>query len=108
MKLGQAAATPTQSTAFTKKYRAEMTTLDTSPTLDVLAALSKTSDFSVGCYCKDEAHCHRSLLHALLTERGPSARRRERPGERQRRVARRLSTTRFHPGAHSPRVGDPG
>jgi uncharacterized protein YeaO (DUF488 family) len=41
-----------------------------SQTIDVLAALSKTSDFSVGCYCEDEAHCHRSVLRALLADRG--------------------------------------
>ena len=38
--------------------------------LDLLAALSRTADFSVGCYCEDEAHCHRSVLRALLAERG--------------------------------------
>ena len=38
--------------------------------LDLLAALSRRSDFSVGCYCADAARCHRSLLRALLEERG--------------------------------------
>ena len=38
--------------------------------LDLLAALSKMSDFSVGCYCEDEAHCHRSVLRELLVARG--------------------------------------
>jgi uncharacterized protein YeaO (DUF488 family) len=38
--------------------------------LDVLAALSHTTNFSVGCYCEDEAHCHRSTLRELLRERG--------------------------------------
>ena len=70
MKLGQAAETPAQWTAFTKKYRAEMSEPAASQTLDVLAALSKTADFSVGCYCEDEAHCHRSVLRGLLVERG--------------------------------------
>ena len=41
-----------------------------SQALDVLAALSQTADFSVGCYCEDEAHCHRSVLRELLTARG--------------------------------------
>jgi uncharacterized protein YeaO (DUF488 family) len=70
MKLGQAAETPAQWTAFVRKYRSEMSEPAASHTLDVLAALSKTSDFSVGCYCEDEAHCHRSVLRALLTDRG--------------------------------------
>ena len=37
--------------------------------LDVLALLSRSSDFSVGCYCEDETRCHRSLLRTLLQER---------------------------------------
>jgi uncharacterized protein YeaO (DUF488 family) len=70
MKLGQAAETPGQWAAFTRKYRAEMSVPAASQTIDVLAALSKTGDFSVGCYCEDEAHCHRSVLRALLADRG--------------------------------------
>ena len=38
--------------------------------LDLLATLSHAADFSVGCYCEDEARCHRSVLRALLVERG--------------------------------------
>jgi uncharacterized protein YeaO (DUF488 family) len=38
--------------------------------LALLAALSKNSDFAVGCYCEDESRCHRSLLRGLLAERG--------------------------------------
>ena len=70
LKVGQAAATPSQWAAFTKKYRAEMAAPAASQALDLLAALSQTSDFSVGCYCEDEAHCHRSVLRGLLLERG--------------------------------------
>lgn len=70
MKLGQEASTPAQWAAFVKKYRAEMATPEISRTLDLLAVLSHQSNFSVGCYCKDEAHCHRSVLRALLAERG--------------------------------------
>jgi uncharacterized protein YeaO (DUF488 family) len=36
----------------------------------LLAALSSRADFSVGCYCDDERHCHRSLLRELLIEHG--------------------------------------
>jgi uncharacterized protein YeaO (DUF488 family) len=56
--------------AFVKKYRAEMVTADSSRTLDLLAALSHQCNFSVGCYCADEARCHRSVLRELLAERG--------------------------------------
>jgi len=38
--------------------------------LDILAALSHTADFSLGCYCQDENRCHRSILRQLLAERG--------------------------------------
>ena len=38
--------------------------------LDVLAALSRETNFSVGCYCEDEARCHRSILRELLREHG--------------------------------------
>ncbi len=47
-----------------------MATPDNSRILDVLAALSYEANFSVGCYCEDEAHCHRSVLRAMLAERG--------------------------------------
>ncbi|MCX5814004.1 MAG: DUF488 family protein [Proteobacteria bacterium] len=70
MKLGQEANTPAQWAAFVKKYRAEMATTEISRTLDLLAVLSHQSNFSVGCYCEDEARCHRSVLRELLAERG--------------------------------------
>lgn len=56
--------------AFRKKYRSEMAQADASRSLDLLAALSHSAQFSVGCYCENEARCHRSLLRELLGERG--------------------------------------
>jgi uncharacterized protein YeaO (DUF488 family) len=56
--------------AFTRKYRKEMAAPERSRLLALLAALSQASNFSVGCYCDDAARCHRSVLRALLTERG--------------------------------------
>jgi uncharacterized protein YeaO (DUF488 family) len=56
--------------AFTKAYRKEMSHPDTARLLDLFAALSHASAFAVGCYCEDEARCHRSILRALLLERG--------------------------------------
>jgi uncharacterized protein YeaO (DUF488 family) len=70
MKLGLAAESEQQWAAFSRKYRAEMKAPAASQSLDVLAALSHHADFSVGCYCEDEARCHRGLLRALLVERG--------------------------------------
>ncbi len=70
MKFAQQATTPKEWLAFTKKYRAEMAQPDNSRTLDLLATLSQHANFSVGCYCEDESHCHRSVLRALLAERG--------------------------------------
>ena len=70
IKSGQAAATPAAWIAFLRKYRAEMATPENSRTLDLLATLSQHANFSVGCYCEDESHCHRSILRALLLEKG--------------------------------------
>ncbi|MFC5523517.1 DUF488 domain-containing protein [Polaromonas jejuensis] len=55
---------------FQRKFRAEMRAPEASHSLDLLAALSHSSNFAIGCYCADEAHCHRSLLRELLSERG--------------------------------------
>src|SRR5690242_1697199 len=51
---------------FIRRYRREMTAPDAARVLDLLAALSRGSDFSVGCYCEEEARCHRSELRKLL------------------------------------------
>jgi len=69
VKLAQAASTPAQWAAVVRKYRAEMAVPEASRTLDLLAALSHQANFSVGCYCENEAHCHRSVLRQLLAER---------------------------------------
>jgi uncharacterized protein YeaO (DUF488 family) len=55
---------------FVREYRAQMSAPDTSRLLDVFAALSKSANFSVGCYCKEQNRCHRSVLRRLLEERG--------------------------------------
>lgn len=70
VKIAQAATSQRDWQVFARKYRAEMSQPENARVLDVLAALSHTADFSVGCYCKDEARCHRSILRALLEERG--------------------------------------
>jgi uncharacterized protein YeaO (DUF488 family) len=55
---------------FQRKFRAEMNRPDATRVLDLLAALSREVNFSIGCYCEDEERCHRSILKALLAERG--------------------------------------
>lgn len=70
MKMGQRATTPKEWLAFFKRYRAEMARPENARVLDVLATLSHDTNFSIGCYCEDESHCHRSVLRALLVERG--------------------------------------
>jgi uncharacterized protein YeaO (DUF488 family) len=70
VKEAKAVASDAEWAAFAKKFRTEMNSSDTSKVLDLLAALSKTANFSVGCYCEDESRCHRSILRQLLDERG--------------------------------------
>lgn len=69
VKLGLAAESERQWSAFVKRYRAEMARPEHSRVLDLLAALSHGVSFSVGCYCEDESRCHRSVLRQLLLER---------------------------------------
>jgi len=70
MKLGRAAESEKDWAAFVRKYRAEMADPEKSRILDLLAALSHDTNFSVGCYCENEARCHRSILRELLAQRG--------------------------------------
>lgn len=72
MQLGQTVESDKDWAVFRKKYRSEMAEPDASRNLDLLAALSHGSQFSMGCYCENEARCHRSLLRELLIERGAS------------------------------------
>ena len=70
MQLGLAARTDKEWAAFSRKFRTEMATADPARTLDLLAALSHSANFAVGCYCENAARCHRSLLRELLAQRG--------------------------------------
>ena len=69
LKLGQNAENENEWKGFLRKFRAEMAAPENSRTLDLLAALSYQSNFSIGCYCADEQRCHRSVLRTLLLER---------------------------------------
>jgi uncharacterized protein YeaO (DUF488 family) len=70
VKLGKDAAGEREWAAFARRYRSEMAAPEQVRLLQLLAALSHHGDFSVGCYCENEARCHRSILRALLAERG--------------------------------------
>jgi uncharacterized protein YeaO (DUF488 family) len=69
-KLVQRAKSPAEWSAFALRYRAETATPESSHAIALLAALSHQSDFSVGCCCKDESHCHRSALCESLAASG--------------------------------------
>ena len=56
--------------AFKRKFMAEMKLPEARRDLDLLAALSHQTNFAIGCYCKDESRCHRSILRELLEKRG--------------------------------------
>jgi uncharacterized protein YeaO (DUF488 family) len=70
MKLGLAADTDKAWSAFTRKYRAEMSQPEAAHALALLAALSRHTNLSVGCYCEDESRCHRGVLRELLEKGG--------------------------------------
>lgn len=70
MKAAQAARTTAEWNAFERRYRKEMAAPDAAHAIALLAALSHGSDFSVGCYCEDEAHCHCAILRMLLADAG--------------------------------------
>lgn len=55
---------------FDKLFRRQLAVAPASRTLDVLAALSRHAAFSLGCYCENEARCHRSILRSLLQDKG--------------------------------------
>jgi uncharacterized protein YeaO (DUF488 family) len=55
---------------YARNYRREMRDPRAQRLLEFLAALSQRTNISVGCYCEDESHCHRSLLRGLLREKG--------------------------------------
>lgn len=69
-KFGQKANDEKVWRTFVRRFRAEMSQAEKRRLLDLLAALSRQTNFSVGCYCFEERRCHRSVLRELFTERG--------------------------------------
>jgi uncharacterized protein YeaO (DUF488 family) len=74
VKFGQQAQTAAQWAAFGKRYRREMAAPEAAQAIALLALLSHRTNFSLGCYCEDESHCHRSVLRALLEAQGAAVR----------------------------------
>jgi uncharacterized protein YeaO (DUF488 family) len=70
VKQAQAATDQRAWRSFARRYRSEMKRPVAARLLDLLTALSRQTDFSVGCYCEDESRCHRSVLEELLSEHG--------------------------------------
>ena len=70
LKRGRAAATPRDWTAFVRQFRSEMAAPEKVRILRLLAALSHRANLSVGCYCENEARCHRSVLREILAGYG--------------------------------------
>ena len=70
MKMAQKSKTAAEWARFESRYRKEMSAPGPKHDLALLAALSHTTSFSVGCYCEEESHCHRSILRELLIENG--------------------------------------
>lgn len=68
------ASTPAGWRRFVTRYRAEMREPAARHVIEALAALSRTASFAVGCYCEDEARCHRGVLRELLAESGAQVR----------------------------------
>jgi len=59
---------------FAVRYRAEMRRPEAARVLDLVAALSRVTNVSVGCYCENPRYCHRTILIELLAERGATVR----------------------------------
>ncbi|MGA7614761.1 MAG: DUF488 family protein [Thermoanaerobaculia bacterium] len=70
VKQARSASTDRDWKSFVRKYRSEMSSADNARLIALLAALSHQTNLSVGCYCEDEAHCHRSVLRELLADAG--------------------------------------
>ncbi len=70
MDIAHAAQTPKDWESFFKHYRTEMKSPDAQHAIALLAAMSHAVDFSIGCYCEVEAHCHRHELRKLLRAAG--------------------------------------
>lgn len=74
MTLGREATSDRDWKRFVDAFRREMATPENARTIELLAALSRDADFSLGCYCEVESRCHRSVLRDLLVQAGADVR----------------------------------
>jgi uncharacterized protein YeaO (DUF488 family) len=72
LKEGKSASDEKSWAIFKRRFRSQLNKGEAGKVLDLLAALSHQTNFSLGCYCEDENRCHRSVLRELLSERGAS------------------------------------
>lgn len=59
---------------FKRRFSAEMKAPGSRHDLELIASLSHHTHLSIGCYCKEEMHCHRSILRELLLKLGADIR----------------------------------
>ena len=62
--------TPARWRQYERRYRREMREPHVQHLIAALAALSRHTNFAVGCYCEDESRCHRGILRKLLEDAG--------------------------------------
>ena len=70
LKKAQAAKDEKSWKIFKRMFLAELKSPGPSKDLELLAALSHHTNFSMGCYCENESRCHRSILKEILIQRG--------------------------------------
>ena len=58
----------TRWTRFVERYSHEMKQPDSRHAIELLAAMAKRTPISIGCFCEDESHCHRSVLRELIQQ----------------------------------------
>ena len=58
----------TRWTRFVERYTREMNRPDSRHAIELLAEMAKRAPISIGCFCSDETHCHRSILRILIQQ----------------------------------------
>ena len=51
---------------FADRYAKEMSSVAQQEAIRLLARVAAKTDIAIGCYCENEARCHRSLLKAMI------------------------------------------
>jgi len=51
---------------FSRRYRNQMKAAESRQVIELLATVALFQPISIGCFCEDESHCHRSLLRELI------------------------------------------